>query len=167
MPQLITTPSTVTAPAAVTTAQPAPTASATIAPWIDPTVDGGGHDPRSAYVERFWLATLGPSATWLLRRLVDGLDTHPDGYRLDLAVTAKSLGLAYTSDGPSTFGRAFGRCVMFGLALERSDGYAVRRRIPDVSRRHLQRLPLEIQRAHDAWTAESPTSAPPGVHPLD
>jgi hypothetical protein len=30
-------------------------------PWIDPVVDRRGHDPRSTYVEQFWLGTLGPS----------------------------------------------------------------------------------------------------------
>lgn len=32
-----------------------------IQPWPDPVVDDHGHDPRSAYVERFWLPVLGPS----------------------------------------------------------------------------------------------------------
>ena len=31
-----------------------------VRPWFDPTVDEIGHDPRSPYVERFWLGTLGP-----------------------------------------------------------------------------------------------------------
>ena len=32
-----------------------------IEPWPDPVIDRLGHDPRSAYVERFWLSILGPS----------------------------------------------------------------------------------------------------------
>ena len=35
--------------------------------WYDEVTDQLGHDARSAYVERFWLGILGPSATWLLR----------------------------------------------------------------------------------------------------
>lgn len=31
--------------------------------WDDPVVDAVGHDPRSAYVERYWLALLGPSSS--------------------------------------------------------------------------------------------------------
>jgi len=31
--------------------------------WTDPVVDRVGHDPRSTYVERFWLGVLGPSCT--------------------------------------------------------------------------------------------------------
>jgi hypothetical protein len=30
--------------------------------WTDEVVDVVGHDPRSPYVERFWLGMLGPSS---------------------------------------------------------------------------------------------------------
>ena len=46
----------------------------TVRPWIDPVVDDDGHDPRSRYVEQFWLGVLGPTATWLIRRFAAGLD---------------------------------------------------------------------------------------------
>jgi hypothetical protein len=36
-----------------------------IKPWNDPIVDTLGHDPRSRYVESFWLPTLGPSTLQL------------------------------------------------------------------------------------------------------
>lgn len=137
----------------------------TITPWVDPVVDPIGHDPRSAYVERFWLSTLGPTATWLLRRLVDGFDEHPDGYVLDLTVTAMSLGLTNNRGQSSPFAKAFNRCVMFGLAHQCSSGYVVRRRIPDVARRHLLRLPDELRQAHESWGAGS-VVAPPGVSAL-
>ena len=58
-----------------------------VAPWHDPVVDRRGHDPRSVYVEQFWLGVLGPTATWLLRRLVAGFDHQPDGYELDVAAS--------------------------------------------------------------------------------
>ena len=32
----------------------------TIRPWPDPLIDTLGYDPRSRYVETFWLPTLGP-----------------------------------------------------------------------------------------------------------
>ena len=34
----------------------------TIRPWVEPVVDARGHDPRSAYVERYWLGVIGPTA---------------------------------------------------------------------------------------------------------
>ncbi len=40
-----------------------------VRPWPDGVIDALGHDPRSLYVERFWLGILGPSTTWLLRFL--------------------------------------------------------------------------------------------------
>ena len=70
---------------------PIPTVS--VEPWPDPVIDELGHDPRSAYVERFWLPVLGPSTVWLLRRLADQLDRQPDGFELDLVDTARCLGV--------------------------------------------------------------------------
>ena len=122
-----------------------------ITPWIDPVVDQRGHDPRSTYVEQFWLGTLGPTATWLVRRLVAGFDSHPTGYDLDLTVTAQALGLSYSKGPSSAFAKAFGRCIMFGLAHQRADGYAVRRLLPDLTRRHVARLPESVQRDHEQW----------------
>jgi hypothetical protein len=33
----------------------------TITAWPDTVIDAVGHDPRSTYVEMFWLSILGPS----------------------------------------------------------------------------------------------------------
>jgi len=38
------------------------------------------------------LGILGPSTTWLLRRLAAGLEASPDGFDLPLADTAQALG---------------------------------------------------------------------------
>lgn len=123
----------------------------TIRPWIDPIVDERGHDPRSSYVETYWLGVIGPTATWIMRRIAEGFDTAPDGFRLDLEHTAGSMGLSYQKGPASPFGRAVRRCVMFGLAQPLSDGFAVRRRIPTVAQRHLRRLPADVRDAHEEW----------------
>lgn len=130
---------------------PAEACTLVIRPWIDPLVDDDGHDPRSRYVEQFWLGVLGPTATWILRRLVAGLERHPGGYEIDLALTAKMMGLSYTAGRSSPFAKALQRCTMFGLAHQTSDGLAVRRRVPPVAHRHLRRMPDAVQTAHDAW----------------
>jgi len=122
-----------------------------IRPWIDPVVDDDGYDPRSRYVEQFWLGVLGPTATWLIRRLVAGLDESPDGYELDLDAMARSMGLGYSSVRSSPFSKALQRCVMFGVAHPIEGGLAVRRRVPTISLRHLRRMPDELQAAHDEW----------------
>lgn len=122
-----------------------------IRPWIDPLVDDDGHDPRSRYVEQFWLGVLGPTATWILRRLVAGLERHPDGYELDLTLTARMMGLSYSPGRSSPFAKALQRCTMFGLAHQTADGLAVRRRIPAVAHRHLRRMPEAVRDAHAEW----------------
>jgi len=125
--------------------------TATIRPWIDPVVDEHGHDPRSAYVEQFWLGVIGPTATWLMRRFVAGFDAEPSGYRLDLEHTATAMGLSLGKGMASPFARAVQRCVMFGLMHPLSDGFAVRRRLPPIGQRHLSRLPEDLRTAHASW----------------
>lgn len=134
---------------------PEPPAVVTIRPWIDPLVDEDGFDPRSRYVETFWLGVLGPTATWLLRRLAAGLERHPEGYELDLTATALAMGLRYHPQRVSPFSRALQRCTMFGVAHHLPSGIAVRRRVPPVAHRHLRRLPEAVRADHDRWlTAE-------------
>ena len=131
---------------------PAPdTAVLQIRPWPDPVIDEVGHDPRSTYVERFWLGVLGPSTTWLLRRMAAGLEASPAGFDLPLADTARALGLS--GEGRhSPFVRALGRCCQFELARPDGDGgLSVRRRIPPLNRRQLVRLPEALQAEHEAW----------------
>jgi hypothetical protein len=122
-----------------------------VVPWHDPVVDHVGFDVRSSYVETFWLNILGPTATWTLRRLVNGLDRYPLGYELELEETASELGLSYSTATSNTFVRALQRCVLFGTAQPIVDGLAVRRRLPPVAARHLSRMPAGLQRQHATW----------------
>jgi hypothetical protein len=122
-----------------------------VVPWHDPVVDHVGFDVRSAYVETFWLNILGPTATWTLRRLVNGLDRYPLGYELELEETASELGLSYSVATSNTFVRALQRCVLFGAAQPITDGLAVRRRLPPVAARHLSRMPAGLQQQHARW----------------
>jgi hypothetical protein len=123
-----------------------------IRPWPDPVIDAVGHDPRSDYVERFWLGILGPSTTWLLRRIASGLDESPIGFELPLADTARQLGVGHKGGHHSPFVRALGRLCTFDLA--RPDGeaiLAVRRRVPPLNRRQIVHLPDALQAAHQRW----------------
>jgi GNAT superfamily N-acetyltransferase len=120
--------------------------------WRDPSLAESGVDPRSWYVEMFWLPVLGPSTTWLLRRLADRLDTEPDGFALALDETARGLGLGWSDSPHAPLRRAIERCVRYGVA--RRDGprvLSVRRRLPPVPRRHLLRLPVALQEHHRTW----------------
>jgi hypothetical protein len=132
-------------------ALPLPFDSLIIFPWLDPVVDAVGHDPRSPYVEHFWLGILGPSTTLLMRRLAAAFDSCPDGFELDLAETAGALGLSATAGRHSPFARTLQRCVQFGLAQPHRRGLAVRRKLPPLSQRQLGRLPAGVRDAHDQW----------------
>ena len=123
-----------------------------IRPWPDSVIDALGHDPRSAYVERYWLGILGPSTTWLIRYLANGLDASPEGFDLDLAGAACALGLGGKGGRHSPFMRALTRCCQFDVAEARPDGsLAVRRNLPPLTRRQVMRLPPHLVAAHLAW----------------
>jgi len=123
-----------------------------VVPWHDPVVDAVGYEVRSQYVELFWLNVLGPTATWILRRLALGFDRYPLGYELDLAETASALGLSYTAGTANAFMRSLNRCVLFGVSQPTDGGLAVRRRVPPVATRHLMRMPPHLRQAHQQWS---------------
>jgi hypothetical protein len=133
-----------------------------IRPWPDEVIDALGFDPREPYVETYWLGILGPSTTWLIRRLVSGLDEQPDGFDLPLAETARQLGLGDRGGRHSPFFRAITRTVQFDLAQPAGDGIlAVRRKIPPLNRRQLLRHSPAMQEAHARWQ-EQQLHAPTG-----
>ena len=128
--------------------------SVRIVPWPDALADSAGHPVRSEYVENYWLGILGPTATWLLRRVTDALTTSGGGAELDLREVAGSLGLAYHPGRPNPFARGVDRLVMFGLLRHVSSTpvptFAVRTRVPSLSHRQLSRLPDRLRTAHDS-----------------
>lgn len=138
-----------------------PIPTLTVQTWPDVVIDAVGHDVRSAYVEQFWLGVLGPSSTWLLRRLVSGLDDEPDGFELDLALTATQLGLGNRSGRHSPFFRSIERCCRFGAAqLLHERTLRVRRKLPPLTRLQLARLPDAQQEVHRAWVDPPATALP-------
>lgn len=132
-------------------ALPAPVDGALqVVAWDDPQVEAVGHDPRSSYVELFWLGILGPSSTLLLRRLGAGLVHSPDGFRLPVADTALGMGLGVPVGRNSPFIRALHRCCQFRLARWDDEVLAVRRKIPPLRPGQVKRLPASLQHAHAA-----------------
>ncbi len=123
--------------------------------WLDPIADPHGVHPCSRYVELYWLGIIGPSTTWLLRRLSYGLEVHADGFDLDLAETARALGLGERLGRNSPFRRAIRRLCTFELARPHGrEGLAVRVHVPPLPLRHLGRLPDALQQSHRRWQVE-------------
>src|SRR5690606_34846196 len=65
----------------------------TVKPWWDSRLALVGVRPDDPYVERFWLAIVGPSTVVLIRRFTRGLDEHPEGFRVGLLETSLAMGL--------------------------------------------------------------------------
>lgn len=138
---------------------PADTPTLLVVPWIDPVIDQVGYDPRAVYVERFWLGILGPSATWLLRHLVDRLDRAPEGYELDLDECANALGLGRRPGANGVFPRTLARCCQFGATRFLDDTtLQVRRALPPLTRRQIARLPEALRDDHARFVDEPPAA---------
>jgi hypothetical protein len=148
-------------PPSVVPARPLPAAGPAaderlrIVAWLDPVADPHGVHPCSRYVELYWLPVIGPSTTWLIRRLSYGLDMQPTGLHLDLTETARSLGLGERKGKNSPFRRALHRLCTFELARSHGPGaLAVRTTVPPLPLRHLHRLPESLQASHRRWLIE-------------
>jgi hypothetical protein len=125
--------------------------------WKQPFADTQGHQSRSAYVERFWLPILGPSASWLLRSLSWGLEAQPEGYLVDIAAVAQTLGVSESLGRSGTMTRSLIRLCQFDLTAvsgQHDDGVPVlivRDTIPWLSRRLVQSLPSFMRAEHEQW----------------
>jgi hypothetical protein len=134
--------------------RPAEPQALRIEAWADPVIEKLGFDPRSWYVEQFWLPLLGPTSTWFVRRVAAGLDMSEEGFLLEYEETARALGLGGRQGRHSPFARAIGRCVKFEVARwQAPQVLGVHRRLPPLPRRYLLRIPPRLQRLHDAWIA--------------
>jgi hypothetical protein len=136
-------------------AVPATQSSISVIRWHDPVVETNGYAIDDPYIEMFWLPILGPTATWLARRLASGLMYQPEGYTCDMSDLAQALGVSYSQGRHNPFARALHRCSMFGVsqyvALEPVYTVSVRTVLPHLPLRHLGRLPQQLRIAHDDW----------------
>jgi hypothetical protein len=148
-----------------------------VSAWVDPVVDARGHPADSPYVEIFWLPVLGPSATFLLRRLnlyldmfpdyldmfPDYLDMFPDGLPMDLSELSCQLGLGRPESRHAALPRAIDRCVRFGLARRPgANRLAVRRILGPLPAQRVNRLSPFLQSIHADWPDEPAGSVNPG-----
>lgn len=120
----------------------------TLIPWRDHRTDASGHDPRSTYVEEFWLGTLGPTTTWFLRHCATLLD-DTDSTFVNLRHTATVLGIGHEGGAGSAMAKTLTRACRFRTVRSvGSTTLAVRVRLPQLSHRQVQRLPKPVQRRH-------------------
>ena len=137
------------------TADEAPPTCLVVRPWWDPDLAVAGFDPRSAYVERYWLGVLGPSVVFLLRRLSRGLQEHPSGFQITLADTSRAIGLGGGIGRQAPINRTIDRACMFTTMRRVSASeLQVRAHLPQLNQRQLSRLPLAVRNSHERWLAE-------------
>lgn len=132
-----------------------------ILPWRDSITDISGYDPRSAYVEMFWLPILGPSCIWLMRRLAIWLDKYPDGFEISAVSLARELGIGVRPNAHSSrispIRKSLIRCSDFGITYFQDDSQPgssciyVKKRFPRISDRLQGKLNDRLKRAHKLW----------------
>ena len=125
--------------------------------------DASGHDPRSVYVERFWLGIVGPSVVWFLRLCRRELDSATDTQPavIDLEDTARQLGLTFRGGRNSSLMRTIDRARSFHLAFDAGPAtLALPLLVPSVPRRLHHRLPTPLRSEVQAWTDATPRTLP-------
>jgi hypothetical protein len=142
--------------------------------WPDADLDQTGHDPRSTYVELFWLGILGPTSVWLLRYMARHLEDAQEmeslsgsgyssdgGVWLEVEETALAIGLASGRHRGAVFTRTVERLVRFNMARTvNGHTLAVRRHIPPITTRQVERLPESLRAAHQSWEQELAAATP-------
>ena len=120
-----------------------------VTPWGDPIIDRLGHDPRSLYVEKFWLGVLGPTTILLLRHCAQSLEESPEGFDLNFKATASALGLGRRVGRAGPLTRSFERACRFSVVRSLSPTeIEVRRRLAPLNRKQVSRLSPRRQHEH-------------------
>ena len=91
--------------------------------WVDPLVDRLGFDVFDPYVEVAWLPVIGPSATWMLRRLHSWLPDDSTRIEVDLSELGLLLGLGHGVTPCSSVNSTLSRSVIMSsdvLSLRQS-----------------------------------------------
>lgn len=119
---------------------------------LEDPVLADAHPVGGGYVETYWLPVLGPTATWLARRLaafVEDLPAHQD-VDVDLLAVAISLGLSASLSANQAMAKSWARLGHFGVIAANGPTQAqVRTRLPDVPLRYRDRWPGVLRVMHD------------------
>jgi hypothetical protein len=136
--------------------------------WDDKAIEKRGYPADSGFTELFWLPVLGPSATFLFRRLNWLLETFPEGVTVEMDELGRELGLGTCESRHAPLPRAISRLVRFGLARRSAPGkLAVRRAAGPLSPHLLNGLDPVLREAHQrvislerACDPDPPATAP-------
>lgn len=122
-----------------------------VLPWPEAPDMGDRFPVRHPYVEAFYVATLGPTATLMLRRFGLGLAVHPQGYSVPVDYLAAALGLTEARGRDSALQRGLERLVWLRVAIWHStDTLAVRQAVPRLHPTLVAKLPEAMQAEHAA-----------------
>ena len=126
-----------------------------VRPWEDPVISALGFGPRSMYIENCWLPVLGPTASWLYRRLGSWAEYNADGVKIDMADLSASLGLGDSLGRHSKLARALDRLVRFDAARwAGTDELQVRTALPPLPLRLSRRLGYTAARLHEEYVRQ-------------
>lgn len=110
-------------------------------------------DPRSQYVETFWLPILGPSSILLLRNLAARFELCPQGFAFEAEQLSSEIGLGTKLSRRSPFVRTLERLEVFQMAYIDGPILYVRRQIPLLSYHRTKRLAQHLVIKHQEWLA--------------
>lgn len=114
--------------------------------WADETLAETGHDALSPYVETFWLPILGPTATWLLRRIE--LRRRGGASVFNLNNLARELGVGTYTGWEGAMSKGFRRLMHFAIVAPIDGALAVHTHVPHLAGRQIARLPESLKKAH-------------------
>lgn len=121
--------------------------------WRDVNIESLGYDPRSSYVEKFWLPFLGPSTVFMIRRVTELLESEPYGFALALEDFSIMLGLGANTNKHSSVQKTLNRLLVFELArIMPSKAVSVRLKLPPLPQRYLNRLSSSMRLLHEKET---------------
>ncbi len=124
-----------------------------------------GVDPRSVYVDYFWLPLLGPVALCTARLLTELVASGADPIHLSVDEIGSSIGI---EDGtaPATVLRALQRLESAGIITVAADGSLhLLPQLPRLSAGQVERLPDDLQLVHRDWAPEV-SADQPAIAPL-
>lgn len=123
--------------------------------WPDRVVETLGYSMDAEYVETFWLPIIGPTATWLARRLAQ-IAANNEPTEVPLIPLAAAIGIADAKLGKNdTLSKAITRLRVFGIVRFLDDPIRVpkleaRTHLAPLTYAQAQRLPSHLRAVLDA-----------------